>query len=243
MVSGEWLAKRKSRVGSRDSKATTTEFLATLLLLHRRFSTGESQFSRSARRKAILLLSVVLLTLFGNPLCIGQITRKYIYLFQELKSTQTTDRAAEQLLRLGKTSAATREYLTAHLPPVIQSGPQVSFSVWYNCVKLAGELKIVEAAPSLTKWIWVRAGNPATTFTEEVELRKSPAGKALVHIGDPAIPALEASLEHGKRNERWDAVLVLNLIGSAKAKTALREDLAHEPDDTLRDFIKKTLTR
>ncbi len=44
-------------------------------------------------------------------------------LVQNLQSEQTTDNAKKELLELGKSDLETRQYLTVHLPPLIQSGP------------------------------------------------------------------------------------------------------------------------
>jgi len=160
-------------------------------------------------------------------------------LFRKLESAQTTDQAAEQLLGLGKANAMARQYLAVHLPPLIEAGPQSSVSVWANAVDLAGELRIVDAAPALAKWIRVRVGGPVTGLSQEINLRHNPAAAALARIGNPAIPALEGPLEQGDLNERWEAVYALDLISSPKARSVLHKHAAHEPNAGLRDFINR----
>ncbi len=199
---------------------------------------------RMASRNVVLIGTVVLLILSGSSFALAQGTESLSELFQQLKSPQTTDQAAQQLLKLGKANTGTRGYLAAHLPPIIETGPQPSLVVWNNAVKLAGGLRIAEAAPALAKWIGVRgAGPPTNTLSEEVRLMHYPAGRALVTIGDPAVPALQSTLRQGNLNGRWKAAYALSLIGSPKAKAALREHLAHEPDYTLRDFIDKSISK
>ena len=65
-------------------------------------------------------------------------------------------------------------------------------------------------------------------------------GTALVQIGDPAIPALRDLLE---QNGQWRAAYALNLIGSPKAKAALREHATHEPDESMVQFINKATSK
>lgn len=164
-------------------------------------------------------------------------------LFRKLESAQTTDQAAQQLLKLGKTSAMARQYLAVHLPPLIEAGPQSSVSVWGNAVYLAGELRVVNATPALAKWIRVRVGGPVTGLSQEINLRHNPAAAALARIGNPAIPALEGPLEQGDLNERWEAVYALDLIGSPKARSVLHKHAAHEPNAGLRDFINRVCSK
>jgi hypothetical protein len=147
---------------------------------------------------------------------------------------------ADQLLELGKSDPAARAYLVAHLPAFIGAGPQAF--AWVDAVRLAGDLKIVEAAPALAKFIGIPIG-PAYTLGESAHLKDSPAGLALVEIGDPAVPALDAVLEHRNVNDRWEAAYALNLIGSTEAEAVLTKDAPHERDETLRDFIARATAK
>lgn len=112
-------------------------------------------------------------------------------------------------------------------------------SQWLNAVSLAGELKIVEAMPALAKWVSVRTGGGMTTLSSESGLINSPAGTALVQIGDPAIPALQETLEHGELHTRWDSARALVLVNSPKAKAALREHSLRESDQSLAAYLEK----
>jgi len=167
-------------------------------------------------------------------------------LFQRLQSSETDDQAAVQLLKLGKSDAAARRYLADHLPGMIEAGPKYvpewPGSPWLNAVQLAGELNIVEAAPSLCKWISVSTSS-VLTLSGESHLRTSPAGAALAQIGDPAIPALRGLLERGGSKDRWRAAYALALIGSSKAVATIHEHAAHEPDESLVAFINKATSK
>jgi len=74
-----------------------------------------------------------------------------------------------------------------------------------------------------------------------MRMENNPAGAALVQIGDPAIPAVITVFDHGTSRERRYAVYVLNQINSSSTKRVLRDQLNREPDEDLRDFIRKSL--
>jgi PBS lyase HEAT-like repeat len=164
-------------------------------------------------------------------------------LFLKLKSNETAGSAARQLLSLSRSDPAVKEYLRRNLPPVIDAEPshtadQWPDPVWLNAVRLAGELKIEEAAPSLAKWISVR-NSPIVSLSAESYLKDSPAGHALVQIGNPAIPALQKVLNQGNDDERWESTRALHLIGTPEAVAVLREHLNSETDESLVSTISK----
>jgi hypothetical protein len=169
-------------------------------------------------------------------------------LVQELRSAQTTDAAKGELLKLGTSGPEARNYLAVHLPPLIENGPTRadcpgnSCGPWINTVELAGQLKIVEAAPALAKWInWREPGRPVVGIPIEAGLIFYPAARALIKIGDPGIPAVQDALESGNSGVHYPAVRVLCIINSASAKAALRDDLGQESDPQLRAMIKRAL--
>jgi hypothetical protein len=167
-------------------------------------------------------------------------------LFLKLKSNETAGSAARQLLSLSRSDPAVKEYLRRNLPPVIDAGPSHTADrwpdpVWMNAVRLAGELKIEEAAPSLAKWISVR-DSPIVSLSAESYLKDSPAGHALVQIGNPAIPAVQMALNRGNDDERWESSRALILIDTPQALAVLREHVTHETDDTLVSTINKAIS-
>jgi hypothetical protein len=169
-------------------------------------------------------------------------------LVQNLQSEQMTDDARDELLRRGKSDPEIRQYLTAHLPSVIESGESSpdcsgnSCEPWLNAVHLAGRLKIGAAAPALAKWIdWRNPGAPVLGMGPEARLVFNPAARALIEIGDPAVPAVQHALEYGNSREHYRALRVLCIIHSASAKAVLRDHLQHEPDPDLQAMIKRAL--
>jgi len=181
---------------------------------------------------------------FGALVVFCQNAPEEAVLFQELQSPQTTDQAAAKLLKIGKTDSNVRKYLGVRLPPVIQKHPKYSSKQWTNAVRLAGELKIADAAPALAGTISLDdlggLGGFVTT-AQVLNLETNPAGKALAQIGDPAIPAITEVLKQGSVRERTDAIYMLHFMGSARARSALQEHLGQESNVNLRGFIQRML--
>jgi|ERR1700722_11782133 hypothetical protein len=77
--------------------------------------------------------------------------------------------------------------LIDHGPKYYQPPPdsELKYPVWLNLVRLAKDLAIVETTPALAKWIGVTTSS-ITTLTTETHLENSPAGQALIQIGDPS---------------------------------------------------------
>ncbi len=175
----------------------------------------------------------------ASPLRGAQQSTDVQTLFRQLESRETTDSAAEKLLKLGKSDPRARQYLAGQLPVMIETGPDNS-QPWNNAVQLAGRLKIAEAAPALVRWIG-KGGRGTVTLTDTVMLRNNPAAKALVEIGDASLPPVGSILQRGNLAERWDAALVLHNIDTRAAKDILRNHLERESDASLRSFIKNSL--
>jgi len=161
-------------------------------------------------------------------------------LFQQLQSSETTDRADATLREMARTNAEVRHYLTVHLPEFIAKGPSKP-QPWNNAVQLAGDLRIVEAVPNLAKWIGSQTGLGITGLSLELKLENDPAGKALAEIGEPALPALAQVLKQGNESKRRAALYALNLIGSPSAKAIFREHLTRESDPGLKQFMERAL--
>jgi hypothetical protein len=169
-------------------------------------------------------------------------------LVQQLQSKKTTNNARDELLRLGKSDPEVREYLAAHLPRLIESGPRTadcqenSCETWLNAVKLAGQLKIAKAVPALAQWISWRERPAPLGLSSEANLVFYPAATALWEIGNPAVPAVQHVLESDQRPpfRRIDE-RVLCIINTPESKAALRDFLPRESDPDLQAWIKRCL--
>jgi hypothetical protein len=215
-------------------------------------SVGHCQFSGSFRKRFNEPLRWHMLRILIGiaTLCFGVFTETDLRtqaplqlptLVQELQSSQKTHEAYEELVKLGKSDSNARQYLALHLPAIVEKGPQEPAQTWVNAVSLVGDLKITEASIALAKWIGVTTGDGTITLSRVAKLETSAPGKALAHIGDPAIPSLVGVLKRANLNERWNSVFALNLIGSPSAKNALRDVLKRETEPTLRSFVENSL--
>jgi hypothetical protein len=169
-------------------------------------------------------------------------------LLQKLQSQQSSDSAKDELMDAAKSDPGVREYLANHLPTLIESGESSpdcsrnSCKPWLNAVELAGHLKLDEAASALATWIdWRNPGAPVLGIGPEARLVFYPAARALIEIGDPAVPAVRHALEYGNPHEHYRAVRVLCSIHSPSAKAVLRDDLPRESDPNTQTMIHRAL--
>ena len=140
-------------------------------------------------------------------------------LYQDLQSEDKTDQAMAQLLRAAKTNEKVAGFLATHLPMLLEQGPSPATSeiqrgiwvrpVWRNAALLAGHLRIRAAVPALVRWLTVSTSPVVGLGTGEEALVDSPAGTALVNIGDPSIPSGSPLLSRPDSNERYRAALCL----------------------------------
>jgi hypothetical protein len=163
-------------------------------------------------------------------------------LFKQLQSEHTTDEALQRFLELGPNNIQARKYLEQRLPSMISQEPKDHPRSWLNEVRLAGEFRITQATPALSKWIGLPVGTlTGGTIAEAAGLDFFPAGKALVKIGEPAVPSLTKILATGSLREKWVAYRALYLIASPQSLNALRAQLKNETDAGLKREIKKAL--
>lgn len=190
--------------------------------------------------RALMIVSIVWISSFGSlgPIA-GQQVTSLPQLFKQLQSEQTSDQATAEFMKLGPKNQRARDFLIQHLPSVIAREPSGHY-VWLNSVRLAGKFQIVEAAPGLIKWINA-ASEAGGTLTEVDRLDPFPCARALVQIGEPAVPALTEALEKGDYRHQWVAYRVLITIGSPRAIKALRDHVQHEPNPDFKSEIQKAL--
>lgn len=157
-------------------------------------------------------------------------------LFQQLQSSETQDRAERMLLARAASDPSVRQYLARKLPSVISDGGGKNWRAWGSAVRLTGSLKIVEAAPALTKYVGLdEAGD--TSMGISLRLGDDPAGTALVQIGDPAVPAIVTTLGSSPPSQRFKLYLALGLIDSPRAKAAVASHLNSEDDPNCRGIL------
>ena len=163
-------------------------------------------------------------------------------LFEQIRVEATTKDATEQFLKIRADNVEARKYLAVHLQPLIKEDPKERPHAWMNEVRLAGAFKVTEAIPALTKWIGLPlSDSPGGTLCERVMLEPFPAGRALVQIGEPAVPTLTTVLGRADWRERWVAYRALDMIGTPRAIEGVRAHIDHEPDQALKNEMRQAL--
>ncbi len=178
----------------------------------------------------------------GAPLSVqGQNQADLQQMFADLEKAETSDNAVAELRDNVKEYSAIRDFLVQNAARLIRTagrGP-----VRLNLVRLAGEFRIQEAVPALVEQLddVGTTGGPVT-MAGVLRLDNDPPGKALAQIGDPAVPALQSTLESGERITRFRAVYVLWNIRSERAREILRSHISSEGDPAIRRFIQMSLS-
>jgi HEAT repeat protein len=164
-------------------------------------------------------------------------------LMAQLSDVRTTSPdVARQVLLVVKKDASSRDYVVQRLPNLIK-GPDSD--VWINAVHLAGQMKALEAIPSLQKAM-SRRPIPSQSYSSaamESNLGGDIVAKALSQMGDGAVPFVEDLLENGDELMRDRCVAILTNINTPASRKALREWLPHETEPSLKDLIRSALHR
>ena len=175
-------------------------------------------------------------------------------LLLELQYQPSSDQAEIQLLNLARGDARARQYLVTHLPRLIEADPRrtqkyleahpgqtLLSPTWCNEVQLAEQLKMVEAAQALGKWIALSTSPELDLGSHGAALEDSPAGRALVQIGDPSIRVLKSLLSDADKSRRSHAAYALIAIDSPKSRAVLSSYVSTGRDRELAEYIRQTL--
>jgi len=199
------------------------------------------------RHRCFLLFFLIFVGNVAYATQAGNAVSAYDSLFKQFTDPETTMQATEEWLILGSTIPEAKSYLSRNLPAVIDKGRDSNDrEIWRNATRLAGELKVESAIPSLAKWVghFMSIDNTeiiSTSLSQRARLDHDPAAKALSKIGDPAIVALSEILSHGELSARVSAVRALRLIGTESAKQTLIKYKDKETDEQLRNGIQAIL--
>lgn len=176
-----------------------------------------------------------------SPILMAQQPSPIAKLFDGLNNSNTTDKVAQQIIEVAQNDPAARSYVTARLSTMIDN-PRTD-RVWFNAVRLAGELKASETVPSLMRALnRGQLGRPInTTFATSMQLDDDVVAKALSRIGDPAIRSVSKLLATGDQKARRRAALILLNIDSPASRKVLLDDFPHENDPRIRRWIETRL--
>jgi HEAT repeat protein len=178
---------------------------------------------------------------------LAQTASRTSILYEELIQPSTTNAAAPQLFDLAKNDPAAREFLAAKLSSLIVNRP--TDPVWANAVRLAGQLKLSSALPSLKQALSrppKRGGYDATgpsfyTFSRGAKLDFDIVGRAFADIGDQSVPTVADILSTGDSIARKRATWILANINSPAAQKAMRDHLPSESDPAIKELIEQFL--
>jgi hypothetical protein len=156
---------------------------------------------------------------------------------------------------LAKNDSTARDFLAGNLPSLIVDrlpppDARTGSPVWLNAVRLAGQLKIVEAIPALTQALSRREMwggyddkyNGFATMSIDAKLVYDIVGRALADIGDPSVPVVTDLLSKGDFAERRRAMWILVNIDSVAARKAMRDHLPSESNPGLRGMIQRHIS-
>jgi hypothetical protein len=114
-------------------------------------------------------------------------------------------------------------------------GDSQTYFLWRNGSNLLAEFRATEALDLLVKNLDVNDGL-------SVSLSHYPAVDAVIRMGQPAIPKLEAVLkDNAQPYMRKFAIFCIGYIGGPKARNALTRALPRETDPCVSKFIRTSL--
>lgn len=161
-------------------------------------------------------------------------------LFDQLRNGSTSSEAASKLIKLGREDRTVRQYISEHLPALIEaSGGDIKT----NAIRIAASLKVETAVPALVAMLRYFSLAGRTDMGATMQMENDPAGKALVQIGEPSVGPVAQVLEQGNRQARWRAALILMSIGTPAAIRAVRSHISKENDPHLRPFMEGLFKR
>ena len=186
-------------------------------------------------------LSVALLFALGMSHSPPEDFPRVAQLLKQFQQPSSTDRAPAELLKIGREDTNVKSDLAKHLPDIIGKTPTNRY-VWLNSVRLAGAFRITEAIQALGENIGCATEESSLAgLTSRYRLVGFPCAKALVEIGEPAVPELTKILNSGDLSRQWIAYRALFLMGTSRAMVALRDYTTTEPNDAFKTEIKIAL--
>ncbi|MDR3678055.1 MAG: HEAT repeat domain-containing protein [Acidobacteriota bacterium] len=196
------------------------------------------------RTIALSLLSFLLSGIVATIPVASQSASDLDTLLTALQGEKTSNDAMQELLERGKADHEIRKYLAACLPTLIDQYKERSDGipnlVWGNEARVAGELKIAEAAPVLARRIDMVTG-PRSGGAQGYNFHERAADNALINIGPPAVPVVIEVLKNGNALRREIAAHILRYIGTSAAWQALEDAMPGERDPKVRDRIQEAL--
>jgi len=161
-------------------------------------------------------------------------------LFAQFEKDGPQPAAYSELKTLAQGDPDSRQYIAERLPTLLH-GSDDKPSLWMVAVRLAGDLKVAEAAPILAEQLEYDH-RVATSFGADSILSDDPVAWSLSLIGGPATDSVAALFADGDASTRRRAAIVLSNIGTPNARDALLRQIDREPDPDLKTFMQSKVT-
>ena len=155
-------------------------------------------------------------------------------LISNLYSANQQDRGLtkRQILTIAKESEVNRVRIIDELIALLNQR-KTPAGTWYDVADLLGELRATEAIDELVRQL--DYNNGVIGFSNS----HWPAVRALIKIGDAAVPELARALNEGTASIKGRAASALGAIGGSEAKRALERALEKERDESIREAIRR----
>jgi HEAT repeat protein len=167
---------------------------------------------------------------------VGQDRPRIEALFAQFEQNGTHADTYAELKTLAQGDPDSRQYIAERLPTLIHGGDDKP-SLWVVAVQLAGDLKVIEAAPILSDLLRFDH-RAAISFGADINLSDDPVAWSLSLIGDPATDSVAGLFQKGDAPTRRRATIVLANVGTPRAREALFRQIDNEPDPALKAFMQ-----
>ena len=151
------------------------------------------------------------------------------------RDDETREQSQKRLLEIAKSSTASRGRVIRDLIGLLEA-PGTRFNTWSAATEILGELKSTEALDSLVKHLDKNDGTAGLSSSH------FPALRAVINIGQPAVPKLATALFKSKPSIRRLAAQGLGTIGGKQAKDTLERALKTEKDEQVVWAIRTALS-
>ena len=197
-----------------------------------------------------MVLGVILLTVAS---CVPQDRQAVGAAWAKLQVPAAAQVGAKQLLELARADGCVREQMGKWLPGLIErvplepAGDAVTLPrlnrVLYAAAWLAGELRLASTAEALESRMRDAGGPISSTMYSRAHLSGDVLARALVEVGDPAVPWLARALRSPYQSVRDRAVRALLLVCTKRAAATLRAYAATGKDAEPRDSLRARLAQ
>ena len=152
-------------------------------------------------------------------------------------SAETQKHVPERLLEIAGRSPEARRNIIDRLirvleDPATKEEPMLHHH-WVTAVGVLKELKAIEAID-----VFIENLDQPDPFDNGISLHYRPVVRAIVEIGQPAVPKLIAALSHPKPTIRREAIAALDQIGGEEAAKAITQASLQETEEEVLEILR-----